>query len=339
MYSTLGRIFGQTHQLNSNFRHLSTTQRLLRRKEKDKLYQPDDKSTVLLGKVSRTLEKKVEGVSDIQHPILMQWNKPQRIETCNPSLSGDLGGLEHLGKVDLTKPPVELDGSKEIETASEEVKRILSLEYARKRDVMNKLKKTIVSNVQQHKLDMNSLEVKIAIDTVKIRNFQHALIQQWPYKNQPMKNNLTYTIAKRRKHLGLLRQQDYKKYEWILEKLNLFYKPVPKYCHVEISRKASIEKLTDIWCEELKKHRLSKFRRDLEAQQPQFLRNKAAKLQYIMSEEAELGLEPSVTQADVDDCLRRAEEIEAKIAEKDNTDEQMLLYKEEAVAAKKFISE
>ncbi len=61
-----------------------------------------------------------------------------------------------------------------------------------------------VSNVQQHKLDMNSLEVNIAIDTVKIRNYQHALVQQWPYKNQPMKNNLTYTIAKRRKHLGEL---------------------------------------------------------------------------------------------------------------------------------------
>ncbi len=58
-----------------------------------------------------------------------------------------------------------------------------------------------------------------------------------------------------------------------------------------------------------------------------------------MSEEAELGLEPTVTQADVDDCLRRAEEIEAKIAEKDNTDEQMLLYKEEVVAEKNFISE
>ncbi len=29
--------------------------------------------------VSRTLEKKVEGVSDIQHPILMQWNKPQAL--------------------------------------------------------------------------------------------------------------------------------------------------------------------------------------------------------------------------------------------------------------------
>ena len=58
-----------------------------------------------------------------------------------------------------------------------------------------------------------------------------------------------------------------------------------------------------------------------------------------MSEEAELGLEPTVTQADVDDCLRKAEEIEAKMAEKDYSDEQMLLYKEEAVVAKNFISD
>ena len=58
-----------------------------------------------------------------------------------------------------------------------------------------------------------------------------------------------------------------------------------------------------------------------------------------MSEEAELGLELTVTQADVDDCLRKAEEIEAKIAEKDYSEEQMLLYKEEAVVAKNFISD
>ena len=36
---------------------------------------------------------------------------------------------------------------------------------------------------------------------------------------------------------------------------------------MEISRKASIEKLTDIWCDELKKHRLNKYQRDLEVRQ------------------------------------------------------------------------
>ena len=34
-------------------------------------------------------------------------------------------------------------------------------------------------------------------------------------------------ISARRKALGRLRQNDYKKYEWLLEKLNLLYKPQP----------------------------------------------------------------------------------------------------------------
>lgn len=34
------------------------------------------------------------------------------METCNPAISGDLGGLEDFGKVDLTQPPVHLEDSK-----------------------------------------------------------------------------------------------------------------------------------------------------------------------------------------------------------------------------------
>ena len=36
------------------------------------------------------------------------------METCNPAISGDLGGLEDFGKVDLTQPPVHLEDSKVI---------------------------------------------------------------------------------------------------------------------------------------------------------------------------------------------------------------------------------
>jgi hypothetical protein len=332
LYPCLGRILSQAPQLNSNLRFLSLTQKQFKRNANEKLKKPDDKTDVVIGKVPKIIERRTEGVSDVQYPILMKWNKPQRIETCNPAISGDMAGLEHFPKVDLSQPAVHLEGSKEMESASDEVKRILSLEFARRKDVMKKLKKNLVSDVQSHKLDMNSLEVKIAIQTVRIRNFQHLLIQAWPYKNQPMKHSLTRAIASRRLNLERLRQKDYKKYEWILEKLNLFYKPVPKYDHMEISRKASIEKLTDIWCDELKKHRLTRHRTELEAKQPQFLRDKAAKLEHIMSEEAELGLEPSVTQSQVDECLRRAAEIEASIAEKQGRreEEQMLLYTEEA---------
>ena len=34
-------------------------------------------------------------------------------------------------------------------------------------------------------------------------------------------------ISYRRSMLRVLREQDYKKYEWLLEKLNLLYKPMP----------------------------------------------------------------------------------------------------------------
>ena len=41
-------------------------------------------------------------------------------------------------------------------------------------------------------LDLLLVQVSIALKTVRIRNMQRALIQQWPYKNQPMKHNLTH---------------------------------------------------------------------------------------------------------------------------------------------------
>ncbi len=44
-----------------------------------------------------------------------------RIETCNPEIAGDLGGLEDLGTVDRTLPPVEWDGSRELAEAPPEV--------------------------------------------------------------------------------------------------------------------------------------------------------------------------------------------------------------------------
>ena len=49
-------------------------------------------------------------------------------------------------------------------------------------------------------------QVCIALKTVKIRNAQHELIKQWPYKNQPMKHRLTHmygnhlSSSKRKRH-------------------------------------------------------------------------------------------------------------------------------------------
>ena len=70
-------------------------------------------------------------------------------------------------------------------------------------------------------------------------------------------------ISSRRRNIRNLRELDYKKYEWLLEKLNMLYKPQPHDTprgvlgvKENVARKASIEKLTDLWCSELRRHRL-----------------------------------------------------------------------------------
>ena len=114
------------------------------------------------------------------------------METVNPHISGDVGGLKHFGSVDLSQPPVKMENSKALQTASEDVKRVLSLEFARRKDVMEKLSKDVLKTVQKHPRDFDSLEVKITMATIKIRNLQHELIHLYPYKNQPVKHVLTH---------------------------------------------------------------------------------------------------------------------------------------------------
>jgi len=317
---------------------LSGMQLRFARKPNDRMAKPEDKSAIILGKRSPTKVKPISGVSEKQYPILVKWKRPERIQTCNPSLSGDIGGLEHFGEVDKTKPPVHLEHSKMLSESDKVVQEILSINFCRKKQVMEKLKQNVVKSVQSHEHDTDSLEVKIALLTVKIRNYQQTLYELFPYKNQPLKHDLTFKIALRRKLLELLRERDYKKYEWLLEKLNLFYKPVPHYDVNEVGRKASIERLTDTWCAELRQHRLDRHKKRLQQQQPTFLREKADKLRFIMAEEKELGLEQTVTQEEIDECLERAERIEQNSSAIESTPEVYLIYQEEAKPEQNFIN-
>lgn len=303
-----------------------------KRQEWEKLKKPKDKSAIILGHIKPSIAMDREGISSTQVPIMVNWKKPQMIETCNSVISGDIGGLEHFGlsEMDLSKPPVELQNSKELENAPEEVKKILSLEYRRNRDVIFKLKHELIKSVQQHPHDTQSLEVSIAALTVRIRNRQRVLVDLYPYKNQPFKHVLTHLISSRRKLLSHLRATDYRKFEWLLEKLNILYKPPPAFFDGErVERKASIERLTDIWCQELKENRLKGYRRKLEEEQPKFLRMKAEQLRFIMNEEKELGIEPTVTEEEITACISRAEEIEKINADEDQEEQEYLVYAEE----------
>ena len=86
-------------------------------------------------------------------------------------------------------------------------------------------------------------------------------------------------INTRRVLLRWLREKDYKKFEWLLEALNIVYKPRP-FIHEEIQRRVHQSRLTALWCDELRAHKLDQFKSELEAEQPAFLREKAEKFRY-----------------------------------------------------------
>ena len=116
------------------------------------------------------------------------------IQTVNPEISGDVGGLNHFGldKLDLSQPKLEFQKSLALKSAPDDVKRVLSLEFARRRNVVDKLTQDVLKSVQRHPRDFSSQEVRITIQTIKIRNLQQHLYDLYPYKNQPVKHILTH---------------------------------------------------------------------------------------------------------------------------------------------------
>ena len=92
--------------------------------------------------------------------------------------------------------------------------------------------------MQQHKNDFTSLEVAITALTIQIRNNQHNYATLNPHgdmhkgpgykvRNRRLGHILKSMVDHRRALLRYLRERDYKKFEWLLEKLDLYYRPRP----------------------------------------------------------------------------------------------------------------
>lgn len=61
--------------------------------------------------------------------------------------------------------------------------------------------------------------------TVQIRGMQDYM-EEFP-RNKVVKVQLKEMIDKRKRFLRYLRRWDYRRFEWVLEKLDLVYKPYP----------------------------------------------------------------------------------------------------------------
>ncbi|PNF34980.1 28S ribosomal protein S15, mitochondrial [Cryptotermes secundus] len=187
------------------------------------------------------------------------------------------------------------------------VKRVFSLEFFPRSHSMRILSYDMISSVRRHALDVGSAESRIAQMTAAIRNLQQVM-EGFP-RDKRCKVQLKELIDLRKKWLKYLRCWDYKRFEWLLEKLDLVYKPPPSHFHW-ITRKDSLRKLTNKHCAEIKQQKLDAYKASLEAQQMDFLREKAQKLRWIRKEEEECGVEPTVSETDVEQVLKQLRELE-----------------------------
>lgn len=175
---------------------------------------------------------------------------------------------------------LEFEDLEELKDAPELLKKALSVEYGRNSDRMAKIHDRVRRQVQRHPLDTDSLEVLIARKTMIIRLMQEtdARAVEEGREMRGLRHVLMCTVNSRRAMLRRLREMDFKRFEWLLEKLDLVYKPRPFANYDKVIRPERMTRLTDLWCVELKQHRLKEMQDDLERQQPKYLREKAETL-------------------------------------------------------------
>jgi len=232
------------------------------------------------------------------------WIRPEKVPNLSSERSGDQGLKVQVKPSDFGKMYKELP---ELKDASDIVKKIFTLQFLPRKETIDIRREKVLDLVKRHELDQRSPEAQIAIMTSDIHQLQEYLIE-YP-KNTRMKVKLLETIAKRRKLLKFLRQWDYRRFEWILEKLNLVYKPKPELPH-QITRKDSLRRLTEKHCSKLVQEKLDVYKRELKELQKYFYVEKVEKLAFIREEELACGLQPSVSEEDIVCAKQKAREYQ-----------------------------
>ncbi|XP_050094455.1 28S ribosomal protein S15, mitochondrial [Anopheles aquasalis] len=242
----------------------------------------------------------------LKSDLKIKWVRPEKIPCYKPEKSGDLQAMPKLAGSELMK---DFRESKELETANEHVRNLFSIEHNRRREMVEIFKEDMVRRVYRHELDYGSVEAKLGLMTARIRSLQEYM-EQFP-RQSVVKVQLKELIDKRKRFLRYLRRWDYRRFEYILEKLDLVYKPYPTKFHW-ITRKDSLRKLTDIHCEQIKQNRLEEYRQQLEAQQIDFLEKKLSNLELIRKEQIECQVPVTVEAEQIKAVRKKYEELKRK---------------------------
>uniref|UniRef100_A0A8D9F4E8 Small ribosomal subunit protein uS15m n=1 Tax=Cacopsylla melanoneura TaxID=428564 RepID=A0A8D9F4E8_9HEMI len=239
--------------------------------------------------------------------IKIQWKRPEPVPFNDPKKSGDQ--IVELGTLPLDKPTLEFAKCKNLENADENVKKIFSCNNRGRKEAVELIRKDIVDAVRRHEMDETSREVLIAKYTVSIRSLQEHY-KATPY-DKLHKVFLKELIDKRNKHLRLLRSENYKAFEWLLDELNIVFRPGPSILN-KVWRKESLHLLIDKHINDTKTERLTALRNKLNQEKIDFFKKKAQFLEYTLEQETKYGRESTVTDEDVKQAWKNYEELVEK---------------------------
>lgn len=243
----------------------------------------------------------------------IKWERPVKVPCILPQKSGELSGLP---EIDYDKPPPLYEKSKEYQTASDHVKRIVSLKFQPSSVRKQAMKDSMIQKVKRHVLDTKSVECKIAKWTAIIRNMQ-VHYANYPY-DKVGRADVKEIIDLRKKRMKLLRTLDYKRFEWLLETLDLIFKPAPS-SHERVERKKSMRWLAEQYCEAVVQKKLDEYKEKLNSQKREFLERKLSTMTSIIEEEKSFGVEPSFTSEEIKEVeatLKMIIEEEARKSDK-----------------------
>jgi len=214
--------------------------------------------------------------------ISIEWCPPPRICCTDPQKSGDRSPLT---EVDLSRPQYRLNNIDEILEISPLVRKLASLEFAPRAKHVQVVKQDVLKEIRRHDLDHASMEATIACLTIRIRNLQKHFSKN--RSDKIAKVGLKEKIEQRSSMLRHLRRMDYKRYEWIMEKLDLAFYPQPNPT-IPVTRKDSLEKLTTIYCDNIRNDRLEIYKKELAEQKVEFVKEKKETEAWIEKEKKEL---------------------------------------------------
>lgn len=152
-------------------------------------------------------------------PVRHYARAPMKKKTGSESQFADLPPT--LLKLDYAATPL-------AQTTDGIVKRLLSLELASHKEKLQLKTEQLIAKVQRDENDRSSEEVKIAILTAKIRNYQEHLLQH--RKDRANKRRLLMAMDQRKKKLKNLRLVRYDAFEKVCEQLGIAYTIPPEYC-------------------------------------------------------------------------------------------------------------